>query len=85
MDFWQFNAYSLAWEAQKRDQLAIEIQGAWMNAYWSGTSKHKKSLKQVLKALEQREELPREPVDKVAVEKQFKQFEELQKYGWTKV
>lgn len=85
MDLWQYNAYSQAWEARTRDALAIEIQGAWMTAYWSSGAKHKMSLKKVLKRLEMKEELPREPIDKAAVEKAFKQFEEIQKYGWTKV
>ena len=85
MDLWQYNAYSQAWEIRTRDALAIEIQGAWMAAYWSSGAKHKKSLKSVLKGLEVREELPREPINKEEVEKTFKQFEEIQKYGWTKV
>lgn len=85
MEWWQYNAYSLAWKDRKREDLAVAIQGAWMTAYWSGPTKHKKSLKQVLKALRGDEELPREPIDKKAAEKSFKQFEELQKNGWTKV
>ena len=85
MDLWQFNAYSQAWEARTKDALAIQVQGAWMTAYWSSTIKHKVSLKKVLKDLVAGEELPREKVDKQAAEKAFKQFEEIQKYGWTKV
>lgn len=85
MDIWQFNAYSQAWKIRTRDALAIEIQGAWMTAYWCNPhAKHKVSLKKVLKGLTEDEELPREKINKQEVEKQFRQFEELQKYGWTK-
>ena len=85
MDFWQYNAYSQAWEVRTRDQLAITIQGAWMAAYWSGPSKHKKTLKSVLKAITRGDELPRERIDKKSAEKTFKQFEEILEHGWTKV
>ena len=87
MDIWQFNAYSLAWKARTRDSLAIAFQGAWMTAYWSSNRKHKMSLKKALKSLEDKKdkETERKPIDKQKVEKAFKRFEEIQKYGWTKV
>lgn len=83
MDLWQFNAYSVAWKARMRDVLAIEIQGAWLNAYWNSSKKHKMSLRKVLRELEDKQETEKPKIDKVEVEKTFKQFEELQKYGWT--
>lgn len=85
MDIWQYNAYSLAWKARTRDALALEIQGAWMTGYWGNPYiKHKRSLKQVLKDVSFDRELPREKVNAEDAEKRFRQFEELQKYGWTK-
>lgn len=85
MEFWQFNAYTEAWEKRIRDSLAIELQGAWMTAYWSSDKKHKVSLKKVLKDLSGEEERPREKINKKEAESAFRQFEEIMKYGWTKV
>lgn len=85
MDLWQYNAYSQAWKLRTRDALAIELQGAWMAAYWSSSKKHKLSLKKVLKKLEAKDQVERKPIDKKKVEDAFRQFEEIQKYGWTRV
>ena len=87
MSIWQFNAYSQAWKARNRDALAIEIQGAWMTAYWSSRVKHKKSLQSVLRGLQESEKdnAPRQKIDKKAAENLFKQFEEIKAYGWTQV
>lgn len=85
MDVWQYNAYSQAWEQRTRDALAIEIQGAWMAAYWSSGKKHKISLKNVLKKLSGEKKKTQKPMDRQKVDKTFKQFEEILKYGWTKV
>ena len=84
MELWQFNAFSLAWKMRQKDILAVEYQGAWMTAYWSGSSKHKKSLKSVLRQLYGEPQKKKEPINKQAAEGAFRQFEELQKYGWTK-
>ena len=85
MEVWQYNAYTEAWEKRIHDLLAVELQGAWMTAYWSSKKKHKVSLKKVLKDLSRGEELPREKIDKKEVENSFRQFEEIMKHGWTKV
>lgn len=85
MDFWQFNAFSEAWKKQKRDALAIAYQQAWMTAYWCSNAKHKVSLKKALKSLDGDEQPNRKPIDKQKVADSFRQFEEIQKNGWTKV
>ena len=85
MDIWQYNAYCQAWKARTRDALAIEFQGAWMTAYWGSAAKHKISLRKALRGLEDDKPTERKPINKQEAEKTFKQFEEIQKNGWTKV
>lgn len=85
MDFWQYNAWCEAWERRNADNLSGLVQAAYLGAYWNNAGKKGKSLKGVLKELQVKENKPRKKIDKDAVEEQFRQFEELRKYGRTQV
>ena len=82
MEVWQYNAYTEAWHKRISDVLAVELQGAWMTAYWSSERKHKVSLKKVLKELTPEEDRPREKINKKEVENSFRQFEEILNHGY---
>ena len=86
MSFWQYNAWCEAYQSRMADQLSVQVQAAYLGAYWGGASKNKKSLKSVLNAIQkgtQKHKRKKIKVDEVA--ERFRQFEELQKYGRTKV
>ena len=86
MSFWQYNAWCEAYRARMSDSLALQIQAAYLGAYWNGASKHKKSLQSVLKSLTKEDlKKKRKPINVKEIAEQFRQFEELQKYGRTKV
>lgn len=86
MSLWQYNAWCEAHMAKVRDTLSIQIQAAWLGAYWSSAAKHKKSLKSVLKIIQKQDtEEKRKPINMKEVVEMFRQFEELQKYGRTQV
>lgn len=79
----QFNAFSFGAQLKKLDDMASLLQGAYYTAYWSGGSKHKKSLKSVLRSLYAHvEKKKREPIDFEKVDKEFKRLEDLKKHGW---
>lgn len=86
MDLWQYNAWCEAYKLKVSDTLSIQVQAAYMSAYWNGFNKHKKSLNDVLKAInsENNKKFKRKPIDVDKISEQFKQMEELKHYGWTK-
>lgn len=85
MSLWQFNAFAEAFKLRVNDQLSLQLQSAYMGAYWGAmTSKPKKSLKSVLDQLTRHENKQRVPIDVQSVSEQFKQIEEIQKYGYIK-
>ena len=86
MELWQYNAWCEAYKLRKSDELAIQVQAAYMCAYWSGVGKHKKSLGEVLKniQIENNKKFNRKPIDVKKISEEFKQMEELKHYGWTK-
>lgn len=79
MSLWQYNAWCEAYQARTIDTLSLQLQAAYYGAYWNGASKHKKSLKSVLKALRSKEK--QEPVVEPIVLEQaeaiFKKYEEM--------
>lgn len=85
MDVWQFNAWCKTWEARASDELALLIQAAYYGAYWNNAGKKGRSLQSVLRSLRPKQERPREKIDKDKVADKFRQFEELKKYGRTRV
>lgn len=86
MDLWQYNAWCEAYQDKIIDNLTIQIQAAYLNAYWSGFSKHKKSLDSVLKSLRKDKvnKAKKEPINVKEISEQFRQMEELKLYGYTK-
>ena len=85
MEFWQYNAYSEAFKLRMGDQLAIQIQAAWLNAHWNGNSKHKMSLQKALKMARGEGDAPRVAINKDKAASVFRQMEELEKNGWTQI
>ena len=85
MDIWQFNAWCSAWELRVKDNLASLLQASYYGAYWNNAGKKGKSLKSILKALEGPKKPSTKKIDKEAIDKKFRQFEELKLYGRTKV
>lgn len=86
MELWQYNAWCEAYQDKIIDTLSIQVQAEYLGAYWSGFSKHKKSLNSVLESLRPKKKLntKKEPINVINVSKQFRQMEELKLYGWTK-
>ena len=87
MELWQYNAWCEAYRCKVTDDLVIQVQAAYLGAYWSSFSKHKKSLESVIKTITRnnsRKKSKREPIDMNSVSKQFMQMEELKYNGWTK-
>ena len=86
MELWQYNAWCEAYKDRSVDVLAIQIQAAYLGAYWNGFNKHKKSLESVLKSLrkEKLNKAKKEPIDVDKISEQFRQMEELKIYGYTK-
>lgn len=86
MELWQYNAWCEAYQDKIIDTLSIQVQAEYLGAYWSGFSKHKKSLNSVLESLRPKKKLntKKEPINVTNVSKQFRQMEELKLYGWTK-
>ena len=86
MELWQYNAYCEAYQDRMIDDLSIQIQAAYLGAYWSGWSKHKKSLRSVLDSLRRKKvtHTKKEPIDVEKISEQFRQMEELKSYGWTR-
>lgn len=85
MDIWQYNAWCEAWLFRCNDTLLQMTQAAFLDAYWTNGGHKAKSLSTVLNHLRMREDKPRTKIDINVVEEQFRQFEELQKYGRTRV
>jgi hypothetical protein len=81
MSLWQYNAWCEAYQDRIKDTLSLQLQAAYMGAYWSGASKHKKSLMRILNSLYETEKVP---IDVKKVSEEFRQYEELKNYGWTK-
>lgn len=87
MELWQYNAWCEAYQDKIVDTLSIQVQAAYLGAYWSGFSKHKKSLNQVLDSLRKRKvnkATKKKPIDVEKISEQFRQMEELKVYGYTK-
>ena len=86
MELWQYNAWCEAYQDKIIDTLSIQVQAEYLGAYWSGFSKHKKSLNSVLESLRPKKKLnmKKEPINVINVSEQFRQMEELKLYGWTK-
>lgn len=87
MTMWQYNAWTEAFQEKKVDELAIQIQGAFMAAYWSSAAKHKKSLNSVLDSIRaplRKRKAKNVPIDLAKVEEQFRAYEELKSSGWTR-
>lgn len=84
MSFWQYNAWCEAYKDRNIDQLSLQIQAAYLGAYWNGAQKRKKSLNSVLKSLRKdNTKIKRTPINLEKVSKEFQQVEELRNYGWT--
>ena len=62
LDLFQFNACSLGAADRNKDLLAIEIQGAYYDAYWNN-AKRPKSLQYVLNKIYKERNAPAPPVD----------------------
>lgn len=87
MDLWQYNAWCEAYQDKIVDALSIQVQAAYLGAYWGGFSKHKKSLTQVLDSLRKRKvnkTTKKKPINVEKISEQFRQMEELKLYGYTK-
>lgn len=86
MELWQYNAWCEAYQDKIIDTLSIQVQAEYLGAYWSGFSKHKKSLNSVLESLRPKKKLnmKKEPINVINVSEQFRQMEELKLYGWTR-
>ncbi len=86
MELWQYNAWCEAYQDKLIDTLSIQVQAEYLGAYWSGFSKHKKTLKSVLDSLRRRKvnKTKKEPIDVQKISEQFRQMEELKLYGYTK-
>lgn len=85
MDFWQYNAWQEAWEQRNADDNSKLAQAAYLAAYWMNSGKKGKPLSTVLKALQPKDNKPREKINKDEVAAKFRQFEELKNNGWTQV
>lgn len=87
MTLWQYNAWTEAYREREIDELAIQIQGAFMGAYWNSAAHHKKSLNSVLEniraPLRKNKKVVKAPIDLTKVEEQFAAYEELKNSGWT--
>lgn len=81
MSLWQYNAWCEAYRDRIKDDLSLQLQAAYMGAYWNGATKHKKSLMRILNGLYEKEKVP---IDVKKVSEEFRQYEELKNYGWTK-
>lgn len=84
MPLWMYNAYSEGFLLRQKDTLALQIQSAYMNAYWSSDTKHKKSLEQVLNRIYKERKADKKPIDVKALEKDFSRMEDIRTNGWTK-
>lgn len=85
MDLWQYNAWCESYKLRISDELAIQVQAAYMCAYWNGFNKHKKSLSDVLKSIQKDDKhYSKKPIDLKKVSDEFNRMEELKNYGWTK-
>lgn len=87
MSFWQYNAWCEAYRDKQLDNLSLQVQAAYYGAYWSSATKHKKSLRQVLDNINKgrTRKTKRVPIDYEKVNSEFKQVEEIRKYGWTQI
>ena len=85
MPLWMYNAYSEGFLLKQKDELALQIQSAYMGAYWNSALKHKKSLQDVIdKIYRDKRKIDRKPIDVKALEKEFKTMEDIRNNGWTK-
>lgn len=85
MSLWQYNAYCEAYRVRQNDELALQIQAAYMCAYWSGFTKGpKKTLDSVLHDIRVKHHTAPKPIDYTSVDKEFQQAEDLKTHGWTK-
>ena len=87
MELWQYNAWCEAYKCRVSDELVIQVQAAYLGAYWSGFSKHKKSLESVIKSItrgNEHKKSKKKPINIDTVSNQFRQMEELKVYGYTK-
>lgn len=83
MSLWQYNAWCEAHQDRIYDQLSLEVQAAYLGAYWGAWTKTpKKSLASVLKSLRPKREAKRKPIDADKVREDFRKAEELRKNGW---
>lgn len=87
MELWQYNAWCEAYKCRMSDELVIQIQAAYLGAYWSGFSKHKKSLESVIRSINRGNEhkkSKKKPINIDSISRQFEQMEELKQNGWSR-
>ena len=85
MELWQYNAWCEAYRARQDDELVIQVQAAYLCAYWNGFSKHKKSLDSVLRSIQKKhKKIKREPIDLEKVSEEFNKMEDLRRNGYEK-
>ncbi len=85
MSIWQYNAWCDAHRGRQRDLLAISLQGAYYTAYYTNEGRRAKPLSVILDSILKEDRVKEKPIDVKKVEGLFKDFEELQIYGRTKV
>lgn len=81
MEMWQFTAYCDAWELRVKDQLSIQLQSAYYNAYWNSATKNKKSLEEVLSKLHEEKHSTTTAISKQAIDR-FELLEEVKEKGY---
>lgn len=77
MTLWQYNAWCEAYQLRIKDDLSLQLQAAYYNAYWNSKAKHKRSLKSVLRELLGSKKKKAPPLDVAAARQIFKQLEEI--------
>ena len=79
MTLWQYNAWCEAYQQRVKDDLTLQVQAAYYCAYWNGGSKHKRSLKSVLREIQgskkKRKKGP--PLDVAEAKRIFQRLEEI--------
>ena len=79
MSLWQYNAWCEAYQMRIKDELSLQIQAAYYNAYWNSGAKHKRSLKSVLRELQgpQKGRKGGPPLDVAAARQTFQRLKEI--------
>lgn len=84
MPLWMYNAYNDGVMLKQQDELALQVQAAYMCAYWGSETKHKKSLSQIIDSIyTNKKKKEYKPIDVKALEKEFKMMEDLRTNGWS--